>query len=183
VQALVAKTTLPTPRRATSGLDPARLAMLLAVLDRRAGQRLSDHDVYAATVGGVRLVEPAADLAVALAVAGSVRDRALAGDLVALGEVGLAGEVRPVTAVGARLQEAARLGFARALVPPGCGVRVPGLVVHEVGDLRSALQTALRAAPSPALRATPSTGPTTTTGDDADDDDLVRLDTARLSVG
>src|SRR5881227_1199065 len=117
VQALVAKSALPSPRRASSGLDAARVAMILAVVERRCGQRVADADVYTATVGGVRLVEPAADLAVALAVAGAHADRPLPGDLVALGEVGLAGEVRPVGGLLPRLQEAARLGFRRALVP------------------------------------------------------------------
>jgi DNA repair protein RadA/Sms len=139
VQALVAKTNAPVPRRATSGLDGARVAMVLAVLDRRARQSLHDKDVYAATVGGVRLVEPAADLAVALATAGAAVDRALPTDLVAIGEVGLAGEVRPVGAVGARLQEAARLGFRHALVPSGCDARVDGMSVRAVADLGSAL--------------------------------------------
>jgi DNA repair protein RadA/Sms len=139
VQSLVAKSALPTPRRATSGLDSARVAMVLAVLERRGGQRLFDADVYTATVGGVRLVEPAADLATALAVASAATDRPLAGDLVAIGEVGLAGEVRPVSGLSARLQEAARLGFRRALVPDRSGVSVPGMRLVEVSDLAAAL--------------------------------------------
>ncbi|MDQ1703911.1 MAG: hypothetical protein QOF18_277 [Frankiaceae bacterium] len=139
VQALVAKSSLPTPRRATSGLDSARVAMILAVLERRGGQAIGAQDIYTATVGGVRLVEPAADLAVALAVASAQTDRPLAGDLVAIGEVGLAGEVRPVSALAARLQEAARLGFARALVPDGCSARVDGMRLIEVADLSAAL--------------------------------------------
>ena len=140
VQALVSKTALPSPRRATSGLDAARFAMILAVLSRRARFPLHDQDVYAATVGGVRLVEPAADLAVALATAGSMHDLTLPADLVAIGEVGLAGEVRPVGATSARLQEAARLGFTAALVPAGFATRVVGLRVHEVADLHGALR-------------------------------------------
>ncbi|MDQ1685272.1 MAG: hypothetical protein QOC82_2009 [Frankiaceae bacterium] len=140
VQALVAPSTLPAPRRATSGLDPARVAMMLAVLERRAAVKVSAADVYTATVGGVRLVEPAADLAVALAVAGAARDRPLPGDVVALGEVGLAGEVRPVSALAGRLQEAARLGFRRALVPAGADVSVSGITTIEVADLRAALR-------------------------------------------
>jgi DNA repair protein RadA/Sms len=139
VQALVAKSGLPAPRRATSGLDAARVAMVLAVLERRGRHPLGASDVYTATVGGVRLVEPAADLAVALAVAGAATDRPLPGDLVAIGEVGLAGEVRPVGALAVRLQEAARLGFRRALVPDGCEVRVEGMRLIEVADLRAAL--------------------------------------------
>jgi DNA repair protein RadA/Sms len=140
VQALVAKSAIPTPRRATSGLDSARVAMMLAVLQRRARQQLHDQEVYVATVGGVRLIEPAADLAVALAVAGAAQDRALPADLVAVGEVGLAGEVRPVGSVVTRLSEAARLGFRTALVPAGCGARIEGLRVREVSDLGDALR-------------------------------------------
>jgi DNA repair protein RadA/Sms len=145
VQALVASSTLPAPRRASSGLDGARVAMMLAVLERRASVKVSAADVYTATVGGVRLVEPAADLAIALAVAGAAKDRALPGDVIALGEVGLAGEVRPVGALAARLQEAARLGFRRALVPAGvetAGVEtaVAGITTIEVADLRAALR-------------------------------------------
>ncbi|MBV9097924.1 MAG: DNA repair protein RadA, partial [Frankiaceae bacterium] len=140
VQALVASSSLPAPRRASSGLDGARVAMMLAVLERRAGVKVSAADVYTATVGGVRLVEPAADLAVALAVAGAARDHALPGDVIALGEVGLAGEVRPVGALTARLQEAARLGFRRALVPAGADTAVAGITTTEVNDLQTALR-------------------------------------------
>jgi DNA repair protein RadA/Sms len=139
VQALVAPSTLATPRRATSGLDTSRMAMVLAVLERRAGVVVSTQDTYTATVGGVRVTEPAADLAVALAVAGAVTDRPLPAGLVAIGEVGLAGEVRPVTAVGRRLAEAARLGFTRALVPPEAGRPPAGMRVLEVADLQQAL--------------------------------------------
>jgi DNA repair protein RadA/Sms len=139
VQALVASTSLPTPRRATSGLDSARVAMVLAVLERRGGQRIGDKDVYASTVGGVRLTEPASDLAVSLAVASAARDQPLPGDLVALGEVGLAGEIRPVGGVLARLQEAARLGFRRALVPEGTELDVAGMRLLPVADLGGAL--------------------------------------------
>jgi DNA repair protein RadA/Sms len=140
VQALVAASHLPAPRRATSGLDSARVAMVLAVLERRGGARLATSDVYTATVGGVRLAEPAADLAVALAVAGAASDQSLAGDLVALGEVGLAGEVRPVGGLAVRLQEAARLGFRRALVPADSGVRVDDMQLLPVPDLATALR-------------------------------------------
>ena len=140
VQALVSKTALPSPRRATSGLDAARFAMILAVLTRRGGFKLHDQDVYAATVGGVRLVEPAADLALALATAGAAHNLTLPSDVVAIGEVGLAGEVRRVSATAARLQEAARLGFTTALVPTGCASGVGGLRVHEVADLGDALR-------------------------------------------
>jgi DNA repair protein RadA/Sms len=139
VQALVAKSSGPAPRRSTSGLDAARVAMVLAVVERRGGRRLDGADVYTATVGGVRLFEPASDLAVALAVAGAVTDHPFPGDMVAIGEVGLAGEVRPVGALAARLAEASRLGFRRALVPEGCAVTIDGMRLIEVADLRSAL--------------------------------------------
>jgi DNA repair protein RadA/Sms len=140
VQALVGAESLTSPRRATSGLDASRVAMVLAVVERRAGPRLGNRELFAATVGGVRLVEPAVDLALALAIVGSAADAPLPGGLVAIGEVGLAGEVRPVTGLGHRLAEAARLGFDRAIVPAGCDVRAPaGMRLAEVGDLRSAI--------------------------------------------
>ena len=140
VQSLVAPANPGSARRATSGLDSARVAMVLAVLERRGGIGLRDRDVFAATVGGARLTEPAADLAVALAVAGAALDLPLSADLVAIGEVGLAGEIRRVTAVKRRLQEAARLGFRRALVPPDAGDPPDGMRVREVTDVASALR-------------------------------------------
>jgi len=143
IQALVAPSALAQPRRATSGLESARVAMVLAVLERRARMRLSDRDVYTATVGGVRVGEPSADLAVALAVASSAYDRPLLPGAVAVGEIGLAGEVRHVTGVGRRLAEAARLGFTTAVVPTGASVPVPeGMRVIQVADLRTALSRA-----------------------------------------
>jgi DNA repair protein RadA/Sms len=119
VQALVAKSTLPSPRRAVSGLDAGRVAMVLAVTERRGGKLLASNDVYTATVGGMRLTEPAADLALALAVASAVDDRPLPSDLIALGELGLSGELRPVPDLQRRLAEASRLGFRHAVVPLG----------------------------------------------------------------
>ncbi|MBW9209478.1 DNA repair protein RadA [Mumia sp. zg.B21] len=146
VQALVSPTELPQPRRATSGLDSSRMAMILAVLSRRCGLALGRADVYAATVGGARLSEPSVDLAAAVAVASAATDTLVPTDLVALGEVGLAGEVRRVTHLGQRLREAARLGFRRAVVPrdgsdvtPGT-TDVPGLTVLPVDDLAGALR-------------------------------------------
>jgi DNA repair protein RadA/Sms len=135
LQALVAGSGIASPRRAVSGLDNARVAMLLAVLERRGGVKLHDAEVYAATVGGIRVVEPAADLALALAVTSARRDVALPPDLVAIGEIGLAGEVRRVSGVARRLAEAARLGFTQALVPPDSGVAAGGMRVQEVGDV------------------------------------------------
>ena len=144
VQALVAPSTLPSPRRTSSGLDASRLAMIIAVLDKRAGAPVGSRDIFAATVGGVRLTEPAADLAIVCAVASSVIDRPLATDVIALGEVGLAGEVRRVTGLQRRLAEAARLGFRHALVPPGSldgGASLPdGIRTHEVADVPRAIE-------------------------------------------
>ena len=144
VQALVAPSTLPSPRRTSSGLDSSRLAMIIAVLDKRAGAPVGSRDIFAATVGGVRLTEPAADLAIVCAVASSVVDRPLATDVIAIGEVGLAGEVRRVTGLQRRLAEAARLGFRHALVPPGSleagQATPPGIRVHEVPDVPRAIE-------------------------------------------
>lgn len=119
VQALVTTSTLSTPRRATSGLDTARVNMILAVLDKRASAPIGGSDAYLSTVGGVRITEPAADLAITLALAGAITDQPLPHGTIAFGEVGLAGEIRPVTGAHRRLAEAARLGFTRAVVPPG----------------------------------------------------------------
>jgi DNA repair protein RadA/Sms len=130
VQALVVKTAAPQPRRVTNGLDSSRVNMLLAVLERRAGLRLSDYDVYVSTVGGIKISEPAADLAVALAVASAVQDKPIAHNLVAYGEISLAGEIRKVTNGKQRASEATRLGFIRS-------------VDSEVGDLRAALALGL----------------------------------------
>jgi DNA repair protein RadA/Sms len=117
VQALAVRSALATPRRSANGLDAGRLAMLLAVLERRGELSAAHVDLYALAVGGVRLVEPAADLALVLAAASSLLGRALPPDLVAVGEVGLGGEVRHVAQLERRLAEAHRLGFTRALVP------------------------------------------------------------------
>ena len=126
-------------RRVTSGLDGARTSMTLAVLELRAHIRVGGRDVYAATVGGMKMSEPAADLALALAVASAAKGLALPSDLVAIGEVGLAGEIRKVSGVNRRLQEAYRLGFKRALVPTGSDVTIAGMEVVEVNRLDQAL--------------------------------------------
>ncbi len=142
VQALIDPTDVATPRRATSGLERSRVDMVLAVLARRARVPIGRADVYLSTVGGVRLSEPAADLAVALAVASAVTDRPLRTGLVAFGEVGLAGEIRPVTGVHRRLTEAARLGFTCAVVPLGVlgGGPVPQqMTLVEVGSVPEAI--------------------------------------------
>jgi DNA repair protein RadA/Sms len=148
VQALVAESALANPRRATSGLDASRVAMMLAVLDRRLNVGLARRDTYVATVGGVRIGEPSADLAVALAITSAHTDRPLRTGLVAVGEVGLTGEVRPVTGVGRRLAEAARLGFTQAVIPAGCDDSAPpGLTVVEAPDLQTALSRSLCSRP------------------------------------
>jgi len=115
IQALVVATTAPNPRRVTNGVDSSRVAMLLAVLERRAGLKLSDKDVYVSTVGGARLTEPGADLAIAVAVASAATDKPVSHELAAFGEISLAGEIRPVTAAKMRAAEASRLGFTNIL--------------------------------------------------------------------
>lgn len=148
VQALVAESTLPQPRRATSGLESSRVQMIIAVLEKRARAIVGKNDMFVSTVGGVRIAEPAADLAIALAIASSVADRALPHGLIAVGEVGLSGDIRPVVGVARRLAEAARLGVTHAIVPRGTlgSVSVPdGLRVHEAPDLGAAVRAALSA--------------------------------------
>ena len=140
VQALVATTQVPSPRRATSGLDNPRVAMVLAVLERRAGVPLATRDVHAATVGGVRITEPAADLAVALAVAGAAASRALPTRWIAIGEVGLSGDVRRVSGLSRRLAEASRFGITTAIVPADAGTAPAGMTLIEVDDIREALR-------------------------------------------
>jgi DNA repair protein RadA/Sms len=142
VQALLSATTAASPRRTTSGLDGSRVAMILAVLDKRADVPVRQADCYVSTVGGVRVSEPASDLAIALAIASSVSDRALPRGMVAMGEVGLAGEIRAVTGIPRRLAEAARLGFAKAVVPAGSlgnGPTPEAMRVVEVCDIREAV--------------------------------------------
>jgi DNA repair protein RadA/Sms len=153
VQALVGPSAAPQPRRTTSGLESSRVAMVLAVLGNRVGIKLSDMEVYVATVGGVKISEPVADLSVAIAVASSVMDQAIHPGLIAIGEVGLAGEVRRVGGLEKRLAEAARLGFTKAIVPADTPNRgkdlMPmdiqakyGLKVFSAADIRSALLAA-----------------------------------------
>lgn len=143
VQALVSSSAAASPRRTTSGLDASRLAMVVAVLTRRARVPLVASEIYAATVGGVQLREPASDLALLMAIASAYLDRPLAGDLVAFGEIGLAGEVRSVPGIDRRLAEAARLGFRHALVPTYAGPVPDGMTVSVVTDIHDALARAL----------------------------------------
>jgi DNA repair protein RadA/Sms len=148
VQALVSPAGYSTPARRASGIDPTRLALLIAVLGRRAGVSLGSHDVYANLAGGVSVAEPGLDLAVALALASSLRDRPIDPGTVAMGEVGLLGELRPVSGLERRLREAARLGFDRAIVPAGRlgpASSVPGLRVVQAANLAEALTATLGA--------------------------------------
>jgi DNA repair protein RadA/Sms len=142
VQALTMATDQANPRRATSGVDGSRTAMLLAVLQSRAGVKFTGKDVYAATVGGVRLVEPASDLALALAFASAEIGRAVVPGMVAIGEVGLAGELRPVSSMRARLVEAARLGFSAAIVPPDSAAGTAPIQTVEVVNIVEAITRA-----------------------------------------
>jgi DNA repair protein RadA/Sms len=162
VQALVTSGR-PVPRRTVSGLDPNRLALLVAVLGRRAGIGLATHDVYANLAGGLRVEDPALDLPLALALASSLRDRPVRKGTVALGEVGLLGELRPVAGLERRLREAARLGFQRAIVPAR-GIasadgrdaregRPDGIEIVRVATLRDALGAALVPSGAPGAEA------------------------------
>jgi len=140
VQALASPSELALPRRSAQGLDPGRLALLVAVLQRRADLSLARCDVFALAVGGVKVVEPAADLGVALALASTHRGIALPADLVAVGEVGLGGELRQVSHMGRRLVEAARLGFTRAVVPRSAPEPPPGVSLVRATTLRHAIE-------------------------------------------
>jgi DNA repair protein RadA/Sms len=142
VQALVGSSSFGNARRTASGLDHNRLALLLAVMDKRAGLNLASDDVYVNVAGGMTIAEPAADLAIVAAVASSLRNRAIAPDVVVFGEVGLAGEVRSATQAPLRLREAAQLGFTRCVVPDGNvapGDVPPGVAVVGVRTVGEAL--------------------------------------------
>ena len=139
IQALVTRSTLAIPRRTATGFDTNRLHLLTAVLTRRAGLPLHDQDVYLNVVGGLRVEEPGADLAAALAIVSSMRDRALPMDLVAVGEVGLSGELRGVGQLEPRLREASKLGFTAALVPR-TPVTLATMKLTPVQTLREAIR-------------------------------------------
>jgi len=131
------------PRRSAQGVDAGRLALLLAVLEQHAGMVLGRTDVFASAVGGIRVTEPAADLALVLAVASAVTQTALAPDVVAFGEVGLGGEIRRVPQAERRLSEAARIGFRRAFVPLSCPDGPPGIELLRVESVAEAAALAL----------------------------------------
>jgi DNA repair protein RadA/Sms len=142
IQALVDTAHVPNPRRLAVGLEPQRLALLLAVLHRHAGIATFDQDVFVNAVGGVRIEEPAADLAVLIAIVSSIRDRPLPRGLIAFGEVGLAGEVRPAPRGQERLREAAKLGFSVAVIPKVNAPRQPieGMTIVAVDRLTEAIE-------------------------------------------
>ena len=141
VQALTATGFLGSAKRRATGLDSSRLAMLIAVLEKHGGQRLADQDVFAAVAGGARVVEPAADLAIAMAIAGAHHGRALPPGTVAIGEIGLTGEIRSVRHLEQRLRELARRGAGHALVPggPAAKVKIPGLQISGIKCLSEAI--------------------------------------------
>jgi DNA repair protein RadA/Sms len=136
IQALVAPTSLGTPRRAVVGWDPSRLSMVLAVLEAHCGVRLSGHDVYLNVAGGLRIAEPAADVAAAAALVSSLARAPLPADAVYFGEASLSGAVRPVPQTATRLKEAQKLGFSRAIVPEAARNEAPdGLSLSTIGTL------------------------------------------------
>lgn len=146
VQALVTKTSFNVPRRASDGFDFNRAVLLMAVEEKRCGLKLSAFDAYINVIGGLRLDEPGADLPVALAVASSYRDQQIADDLVAIGEVGLTGEIRSVSNMNQRLGEVARLGFKKCIIPRGGSEKLDipdGLTVYKVRNLREAIEMAM----------------------------------------
>jgi DNA repair protein RadA/Sms len=156
IQALLARpVNQNAPRRAAvSGIDQARVAMITAVLENRAGVPVGGMDIYLSTVGGMRLTDPSSDLAVAIAMASAFINRPLPGTAVVIGEVGLAGDLRRVTGMDRRLAEAARLGFTTALVPAGCGPAPKGMRTLESATLGDALR-AMGSITSAALRLVP----------------------------
>ena len=146
VQALVSKTSFNVPRRTADGFDFNRAALLLAVAEKRCGMKLSAFDAYINVIGGLRLDEPGADLPVVLAIASSYRDTVIPNDLVAIGEVGLTGEIRSVSNLNQRLGEVARLGFKTCIIPKNGAekLEIPdGLCVYRVKNLQEAIATAL----------------------------------------
>ena len=146
VQALVTKTTFNVPRRAADGFDFNRAVLLMAVAEKRAGMKLNLFDAYINVIGGLRLDEPGADLPVVLAVASSYRDQPIADDLVAIGEVGLTGEIRSVSHMNQRLGEVSRLGFKKCIIPKNTSekLEIPkDLTVYRVKNLREAIEVAI----------------------------------------
>ncbi|MCO6452208.1 MAG: DNA repair protein RadA [Caldilineales bacterium] len=149
VQALASTTSFPQPRRTANGVDFNRLLLIVAVLSKRVGLRLADQDIFVNVIGGLKVSEPASDLAIAVSVASSVRNKPVAADLVLVGEVGLSGELRSVSQLARRLSEAQKLGFKRAVVPrpakrrEGGDALPPGIELIEARSLAQAIESAL----------------------------------------
>ena len=150
VQALVARSNLASPRRVVTGMDPNRVNMILAVLEKRVGLKIAEQDVFVNVAGGVRIVEPASDLATAVAVASNFREQPVEPTTILLGEIGLAGEVRAVSQVEKRLKEAARQGFTKAVISRHNAGKLPkidGIKVIAVNNVLDALHASLLPAP------------------------------------
>lgn len=136
IQALVSPSYLPTPRRASVGWDNNRLAMLVAVLTTRYGLPLADKEIYLNVAGGIKVIEPGADLAVACALISSVTSVPLPAESILFGEIGLAGEIRMVGHADIRLKEAAKLGFTKAIIPAGSKYTASSLSVTELHHIK-----------------------------------------------
>lgn len=146
VQALVARSNLASPRRTVTGMDPNRINMILAVLEKRLGLKLAEQDVYVNVAGGIRILEPAADLATAVAIASNFREQPVHGSSIILGEVGLAGEVRAVSQIEKRLREGARQGFSRAIISRHNTrklAEIAGIKIVPVDNVQAAIGAAL----------------------------------------
>jgi DNA repair protein RadA/Sms len=141
VQALAAPSGYGTPQRVATGLDPRRLAVLLAVLEMRAGARLAQQDVFVQVAGGLKLIEPASDLAVAAALLSSLHNKPTPPDALYLGELSLSGEIRPIAGLERRLAEAGRLGFQRVFAADRGGVRVQGITHHRLAAINDLAAT------------------------------------------
>ena len=143
IQALVSQTPFPAPRRTTNGIDYNRMCLIIAVLEKRLGLKFYQNDVYLNVIGGLRIDEPASDLSVALALISSLKDQLIPDDLIAVGELGLAGECRAVTNLEQRVKEAARLGFTKAIVPyrnlEKRKLEIPGITLLPIKHIYEAL--------------------------------------------
>ena len=159
VQALITKSGFPTPRRMATGFDYNRMQMLLAVLEKRAGYFFGSLDAYINVVGGLRLDEPASDLPIALAMVSGLRDRPIPADMLAIGEIGLGGEIRSVIRIEDRVQEAERMGFERVLVPASCveALKAKKFRIQVIGaaNVREALKAAAEISPREPVRKEP----------------------------
>ena len=143
IQALVTPTAFPAPRRTTNGIDYNRMCLIIAVLEKRLGLKFYQNDVYSNVIGGLRVDEPASDLATALALISSLTDKKIPDSLIAIGEIGLAGECRGVSHVEQRVREAARLGFTDILLPTHNAQSCPavdGITVHPVKNIYDILK-------------------------------------------